>query len=174
MMKGGVADPGCITALSEGQRECLRLVAQHRSSKEIARELNISPFTVDKRLEQALRKLGVSNRWEAARLYSLYEGVVYEPSTIEDFGEAAPFSFRLTDWEGTATGGANEAPIEVGKPVAEMVPVTWLALPFPRTRGEKNELTTTQRLLWAAAICVIGIMASALLLVALESLGRLI
>ena len=44
-----------IARLSKGQLDCLRLVDQHYSSKEIAGELNISPHTVDQRIRQALQ-----------------------------------------------------------------------------------------------------------------------
>ena len=43
--------------LSQGQLDCLLLVDQHLSSKEIAAELNISPHTVDQRIRQALQIL---------------------------------------------------------------------------------------------------------------------
>ena len=48
-----------IARLSQGQLDCLRLVNEHLSSKEIAAELNISPHTVDQRIRQALHILGV-------------------------------------------------------------------------------------------------------------------
>ena len=57
-----------IARLSQGQRECLELVNQHLSSKEIALRLGISPHTVDQRVRQALQILGVEKRGEAARL----------------------------------------------------------------------------------------------------------
>jgi len=43
-----------VAKLSEGQLDCLRLVDQHLSSKEIAVELGISPHTVDQRIRQSL------------------------------------------------------------------------------------------------------------------------
>src|SRR5688500_5554495 len=57
-----------IARLSRGQRECLELVNQHLSSKEIALRLGISPHTVDQRVRQAIHILGVEKRGEAARL----------------------------------------------------------------------------------------------------------
>ena len=53
-----------IARLSAGQLDCLRLVDQLSSSKEIAAELKISPHTVDQRIRQALAILGV----DAARM----------------------------------------------------------------------------------------------------------
>jgi len=57
-----------VTRLSQGQIDCLLLVDQHHSSKEIAVRLGISPHTVDQRIRGALEKLGVDRRGEAARL----------------------------------------------------------------------------------------------------------
>ena len=48
--------------LTEGQKACLRLVVQQQTSKEIARVLGISPFTVDQRLDAARRKLNAASR----------------------------------------------------------------------------------------------------------------
>jgi DNA-binding CsgD family transcriptional regulator len=56
-----------VTLLTGAERDCLRLVYQHMTSKDIARQLGVSPHTVDMRLRQAIRKLGVSSRIEAAR-----------------------------------------------------------------------------------------------------------
>ena len=72
----GSQDPddrtGAVTArvakLTRGQLDCLLLVDQHLSSKEIAAELNISPHTVDQRIRGALHILAVERRTQAARL----------------------------------------------------------------------------------------------------------
>ena len=61
------ADPTLIDSLSPQQVACLRLVAELRTSKQIAEILGISSHTVDTHLSNAVRKLGVSNRMEAAR-----------------------------------------------------------------------------------------------------------
>jgi DNA-binding CsgD family transcriptional regulator len=55
--------------LSEKEIECLELVATNHTSKEIARSLGVSPHTVDQRMRSAQRKLGVTSRAEAARLF---------------------------------------------------------------------------------------------------------
>ncbi len=77
--------------LTQGQKDCLRLVDDLLTSKEIARELGISPFTVDQRLDAARRKLKAPSRKLAARIYleteadSLPEPIVYDPPDIADF-----------------------------------------------------------------------------------------
>ncbi|MBL0923196.1 MAG: helix-turn-helix transcriptional regulator [Sphingomonadaceae bacterium] len=75
--------------LTEGQKACLRLVDDHHTSKEIARILGISPFTVDQRLDAARRKLNAVTRREAAKIFAamengpLSEPLVYETSRLE-------------------------------------------------------------------------------------------
>lgn len=54
--------------LTPREQECLRLVAQHLSSKQIARELAVSQHTVDGHLNEARRKLGAATRRDAARM----------------------------------------------------------------------------------------------------------
>jgi DNA-binding CsgD family transcriptional regulator len=53
--------------LTPMEQACLRLVAKHLSSKEIAVELGIAKTSVDTYCNRARTKLGVSDRYEAAR-----------------------------------------------------------------------------------------------------------
>jgi DNA-binding CsgD family transcriptional regulator len=53
-------------ALTPRERECLRLVARHHQSKEIARLLNISKSTVDKHIDSARTRIGAADRRAAA------------------------------------------------------------------------------------------------------------
>lgn len=64
------APAAALAALTAKQREVLDLVLQHQSSKEIARTLGISPYTVDQRITAARQKLQVSTRGEVARAYA--------------------------------------------------------------------------------------------------------
>jgi DNA-binding CsgD family transcriptional regulator len=69
-----------IERLSPGQRECLDLVDEHATSKEIARQLGISRHTVDARLRQAIQILGVTSRREAAIIYrAAMQAEAYQP-----------------------------------------------------------------------------------------------
>ncbi|MDQ5808856.1 MAG: LuxR C-terminal-related transcriptional regulator [Actinomycetota bacterium] len=54
--------------LTEREAEVIRRVASGRSNRDIAGELGLSARTVQKHLERAYRKLGVSSRSEAARI----------------------------------------------------------------------------------------------------------
>src|ERR1700744_3723984 len=57
-----------VGLLTPRERECLRLVDQHLSSKQIARELGMSKTSVDTYCDRARRKLGVDDRYSAARM----------------------------------------------------------------------------------------------------------
>ena len=77
---------GGLGGLTDKQREVLDLLIEHKTSKEIARLLGISPHTVDQRIFFAKEKLGAANRNEAAaayrRLVGLYGRTTYENSRI--------------------------------------------------------------------------------------------
>ena len=79
--------------LSDKQREVLDLLVQHKTSKQIARALDISPHTVDQRILAARRKFGVDTRNELAAAYMAavskgagdptYEKPVYQSSQVD-------------------------------------------------------------------------------------------
>lgn len=80
-----------LDQLTEAQRECLRLVHTHHSSKEIAEIVGVSPSAVDKRIERAVQMLGVSSRFVAARMLVASEGgQTYEQTTSEAFDLPSP------------------------------------------------------------------------------------
>lgn len=98
-MNGIVAER--IAQLSDGQRDCLRLVYAHMTSKDIARALDISPHTVDMRLRTAMKTLGVASRIEAARALADAEGIA----------EAyQPLIYQAPDVAGAANVGTLGAP----------------------------------------------------------------
>ena len=68
ILPGADARHAKLSLLTPQERECLRLVAQQRSSKEIAQELGISKASVDTYCNRARAKLGVTSRREAAQL----------------------------------------------------------------------------------------------------------
>ena len=88
-----------LPALSEGEKQCLRLVAQGFNSKEIARQLHVSEHTVDQRVRTSLRKYGVASRKEAARLFvsgeqghgqnGAYQPLIYQPEPLASDPEPA-------------------------------------------------------------------------------------
>lgn len=60
---------GRVLDLSEREREILDSVREGKSNVDIARALEISPFTVKNHVQRIFRKIGVSNRTQAAARY---------------------------------------------------------------------------------------------------------
>ncbi len=75
-----------VAKLTEKQRECLHLVVLRKSSKEIARILNISKPAVDQRLDSARRTLDVATRDQAAIVFARaagdYDRIIYDPAYL--------------------------------------------------------------------------------------------
>lgn len=66
LAEGSQQDP--LAGLSPRQLDVLRLIAKGQSNKEIARELELSPYTVRIHVSAMLKSLGVSSRSAAASL----------------------------------------------------------------------------------------------------------
>ena len=62
-----------LEALTQRERDCLRLVLDQLSSKEIGRTLGISPTSVDTHVRRAREKLGVDDRYAAAQRLAAWE-----------------------------------------------------------------------------------------------------
>lgn len=77
-------------SLSEGQKACLRLVAQGMSSKEIAKQLGLAPQTVDTYLKTSMARLGASNRRDAARMLAASEASRKLGSPSAGLADGAP------------------------------------------------------------------------------------
>ena len=180
--KGGVCPDQEMLArvrrLSAGQLDCLLLVDQHLSSKEIAAELNISPHTVDQRIRQALHILGVERRTQAARIVAQskgpYQRLIHQTPYIEtapsrDHPEAAVGQqIRHTDRAGGA-GGAGF--------ITEQRPASfWPSLqpPFATRSNPRNEMSVGQRLFWIVAIAIGAAFSAGMYLAGLESLARML
>lgn len=77
-----------LDTLTGKQRDVLDLLIEHKTSKEIARILNISPHTVDQRINFAKKKLAARTRGELASTYrhikEVYGKTVYEESHIAE------------------------------------------------------------------------------------------
>jgi DNA-binding CsgD family transcriptional regulator len=113
-----------LATLSDAERDCLRLVYAHLTSKDIARELGISHHTVDMRLRTAIRKLGVSNRTEAAMLLhahevesgvindlavsSAYQPLIYQAPEIAAAADSAMFGAPASAETGAASSRSSD------------------------------------------------------------------
>jgi DNA-binding CsgD family transcriptional regulator len=89
-MQRVISGPHRLDGLTDKQRQVLDLLIEHKTSKEIARSLGISPHTVDQRIQFAKDKLGAHTRSEVAlsyrRLLETCEQMTYEDSGIADAG----------------------------------------------------------------------------------------
>ena len=169
---------GRVARLSAGQLDCLRLVDQLLSSKEIANELHISPHTVDQRIRGALHILGVDRRAQAARLVAQHCGpyqrlihqspyVEPDPSTVQPGGTVS-IQIRHADRAGR-TGKAGF--------ITEQRPAFFrpsLQMPFATRSNPRNEMSVGQRLLWIVLIATGAAFSAGLYLAGLESLARLL
>jgi DNA-binding CsgD family transcriptional regulator len=111
-----------LADLTAKQCECLELVLAHRTSKQIALDLGISPYTVDQRLDSARRKLGMATRQDAAMAYArlkaqniapqaIPERLVYQPEPL-----APPPESAITNGE-TTQGAAPPDDLETVSPL---------------------------------------------------------
>jgi len=176
-MEPGAADR--VAKLTRGQLDCLQLVAQHLSSKEIAVELGISPHTVDQRIRQALHILEVPRRTQAARLVEQYgepyQRLIHQPPYIEapapgsDQGGAVSNQIRHAD-------RAGEAWDSTGFLTEQKHASFWssLQLPFATRSHPRNEMSVGVRLLWIVAIATGAAFSAGMYLAGLESLARML
>lgn len=83
-----------LQALTEKEKQTLRLIVRGHDAKSMARQLGLSVHTVNERLREARRKLEVSSSREAARL--LHAREANEPKRLADkqIGEDAGASFE--------------------------------------------------------------------------------
>ncbi len=182
----GSQDPddrtGAVTArvakLTRGQLDCLLLVDQHLSSKEIAAELNISPHTVDQRIRIALQTLGVERRAQAARIvarhHEPYQRLIHQspyiegPLPAEHSDGAVSHQIRHADRAGEA-GGPDLNTEQRSEPFRSPLP-----LPFATRSHPRNEMSVGLRLLWIFLIATGAAFSAGMYLAGLESLARLL
>jgi len=171
-----------VARLSDGQLQCLALVGQHLSSKEIALRLGISPHTVDQRVRQSLHILQVEKRGEAARLVAsslrssgdpAYQRLIHQPPYID----AAPAPRHEEGAVGHQIRQADRAgePSLVGIETEQRPGDRWASLPLPfATRSQSvNDMSVGVRLLWIVLIAIGAAFAAGMYLAGLESLSRM-
>ncbi len=171
-----------VERLNEGQRDCLRLVLAHHNSKEIARELEVSPHTVDQRLRTAMRILDVQSRFEAARKFAALDGegryqpLIYQMSDVEPPRKNGKPDSSTGRIPSDRTGSIDDVPNVDGNVAVmafEKSRIRRRQLPIPRYRGEKNNLGTVERLGWILAIAIGSALSFGGLIAGLEALSRL-
>ena len=117
-----------VARLTEVQKKILRLVAEAKTSKEIALETELTPMTVDQYIHRAMLVLGAGSRREAARQFVKWESsqelrrFEFKPALLAEPQETANSSDTVR--------GSN-----------------WLAaLKLPPTGGKPNDLDSVTRL----------------------------
>tara|TARA_R110000824_G_scaffold353214_4_gene540331 strand:- start:2223 stop:2759 length:537 start_codon:yes stop_codon:yes gene_type:complete len=171
-----------VERLNDGQRDCLRLVLAHHNSKEIARELGVSPHTVDQRLRTAMRILDVQSRFEAARKFAAldmedrYQPLIYQMSDVErrrKNEKPDPSTGRTASNRTGSINGISDVDGSVAIMAFEKSEIRHRRLPVPRYRGERNNLGTVERLGWILAIAIASALSFGGLIAGLEALSRL-
>ena len=107
-----------LTALTEKEKQTLRLIVRGHDAKSVAQQLDLSVHTINERLRDARRKLSVSSSREAVRMLLDAEGGAIAsppPEYMGDrrIGEAPPqpMTARLRWMTPTTriTGGPDDA-----------------------------------------------------------------
>ena len=109
---GTAGKKGDHNILTEKQCRVLDLLIEHKTSKEIARTLGISPHTVDQRISLARARLGVSSRKElAARYRVMRETQGPSPSGIssDDEGQEREAVYESPVYEAPSVDAGDEA-----------------------------------------------------------------
>ncbi len=169
-----------VDKLTEGQRDVLRMVNRHMETKEIARELGISPDGVNLRIKTAMRMLGVNKRRDAALLLAELEGaqpyqpLVYPPQDIAFASDPATFV-------PSTESGQEREPASIGamreeQAAFEAVPQPGsrrFRLPLPVRGGRPDDLNAMQRLGWIFGMMLMIAFAFGVFLAGMEALSRL-
>jgi DNA-binding CsgD family transcriptional regulator len=132
-------DGAAIQRLTERQKECLRLVAQGYTSKEIGRTLDLSPSTVDNHILTAVQSMSANTRGEAARTLTGHEArqkIPREPQALAEPEGSGLISISadtpsLTIWD---------------RKIWSLPPVG----------GQKNELDSAERSIRVIQVAAVG------------------
>jgi DNA-binding CsgD family transcriptional regulator len=136
--------------LTERQKDCLRLVAHGYTSKEIGRQLDLSPSTVDNHILAATQILEASSRAEAARMLVSSEGRQKMPSQSQPLAEPVLSSV----FPSSAVGSVW---VDMGRRMFSLPPIG----------GQRNDLDPAERtirILQVAAVSFGTVMSLALLI----------
>jgi DNA-binding CsgD family transcriptional regulator len=173
-------DADRVKRLTEKQRECLRLVCRHMETKEIARELKLSPDGVTQRIKSAMKTLGVDRRRDAALILAEAEGLTPYPRQVyqpQDVASAPEPVMLVPSIEGERQQGAPPVgAVREEQSVFEAAPSLQsrgFQLPLPIRGGRPNDLNSWQRLGWIFAVMLMIAFMFGVFLAGLEALSRL-
>lgn len=177
-----------IATLGEGEIACLRLVGEGLGSKAIARQLGVSPHTVDARLKATCRKLGTNSRFVAAKM--LAENPPFSAENVPDPSDtklvyenvSLPNGPIATD-KGASTGEGDgpddldhSMPRKTGSIDDSGSGGAWVEPDHPIAKffGGENRLSVWQRLLVSLAIAMGSVIAFGVLVNGLVGISRLV
>lgn len=190
-----------VAQLTDGQRDCLRLVYRHMTSKDIARALDISPHTVDMRLRTAMKTLAVASRIDAARVLvdaegqsDVYQSLIYQSPDVADDADTVTMAAPVSTNDQTADQQILPRFSPVHEPPAGGPPRPAGAsfdddakmsgydrddeLSAARVEalpwGRRNTLSPGARIAWIAGIAIGSSLAFGALIGALEALKNLL
>ena len=171
-----------IKKLTPAQSACLRLVLPHYTSKDIARQLGSSPHTVDNHIKAAMARLGASSRFDAARQLAEYESEVERRALAS---QSSGISTSAANRDHLLHNDSPERVEEVDRN-CELHDIGSSyrpdgfnmrrpkILPLPEFWGEKNALTTKQRLIWMIILTVSIALAMGAILASLSALESIL
>jgi DNA-binding CsgD family transcriptional regulator len=128
-----------IHRLTDRQKDCLRLVAHGYTSKQIGRQLDLSPSTVDNHILAATQLLDAPSRAEAARILASIETRQKIPSQPSALAE-------------TNITGLLSSPAE--QPFLSIFGVRIWSL--PPVGGHRNDLDATEKTIRILQVAAVG------------------
>lgn len=163
-----------LVRLTDKQRQCLRLVYAHMSSKEIAPILGVEPGTVDQYVKAAMRILGVSDRRHAARMLAEHEAATGQPLEYQSPAIAPdPESGEFRP----STGGGQQAPSQAVREEPAVFgffpPPAPSLLPLPIGGRKPSDFGIVKRLGSIVLLILLIALAFGLFLAGFEALSRL-
>lgn len=107
--------------LTDVQVNCLRLVADGYTSKEIAKQLGLTPMTVDQYLQRAKKSMGAPDRRTAARwLVERPQSAVFKPFELKSPDVAEPAAdvtpLALSEGDDPVTPATQQWQTRIGFP----------------------------------------------------------
>ncbi|MBO9517653.1 MAG: DUF4019 domain-containing protein [Porphyrobacter sp.] len=136
-------NPG-IETLSEREKDTLRLLLRGHDAKSIARDLGLSVHTVNERLRDARRKLGVSSSREAARQLGEAECGTPDSLTDKQFGVAETDPDVRKDKQPDRRQGAGRSLAWLSGGMLVMSLIIAALVLSPLLRGGEASLTQVQ------------------------------
>jgi DNA-binding CsgD family transcriptional regulator len=128
-----------VDRLTERQKDCLRLVRQGYTSKEIGRMLDLSPSTVDNHILAATQLVEAPSRAEAARMLHTSEARQKLPSQPQPLAEPLLSGVLPSSADGVVW-------VDLGRRIFSLPPVG----------GQKNELDAAERSIRIIQVAAVG------------------